>query len=229
LDQTRRGSTATLHDLWRLALQASQGSRWTAGEESDEQDDVIVPNSTDLWEVTDPENIGQGLAAIYLHPPASKPNNPINDFPLYVTLSLEQAPEQFGEYSIFYGLKAVYLFPTWTNCQPVELNDVNYIVENGNMFKVLGPRDKASGHIVGRPLANTSIATIQYTTGLLPEVTLALRSLRNDLDVIFVDPDQNISDIRRKVLEVFLQNCQVSDKDSWVNWGFAHLKRKPKT
>jgi hypothetical protein len=215
-----------LHDLWRLSQQAKRppGQAAQAALSNNPPDPDLVAPAAEQWQVTDVENIGLGLAALYLHLPAS--NDP-NSFLLHVSLSLAQFPDEIEGISLRLGLKAAQIVPGWTHCQPVELMDQDHVTEAGGVFTVTGPRDEASGHLVGRPLSNTTLARIAPTGADLPEVTLALRSRKRDLDVVADDPDHDISINRAAILKLFLQECQVSDTDRMVTWSRARLQRKP--
>ncbi|GEM_PF-5913174 len=216
-----------LHDLWRLSRQALRpsGQATQAAMSNNPPAPDPVPLAAEQWQVTDAENIGLGLAALYLHlPPAS--NDP-DSFLLQVSLSLAQSPDEIEGISLRLGLKAAQIVPAWTRCQPVELMEVDHVTEAGGVFAVTGPRDEASGHLAGRPLATTTLARIAPTGAGLPEVTLALRSRKRDLDVVPDDPDHDISINRAKILQLFLQECQVSDTDRMVTWSRARLQRKP--
>ena len=212
-----------LHDLWQVARQVSQGLR---GDRKDDLDDITPPVSTELWEIADPENISLGLAALYLHPPPSRPNQPTNSFPLHVTLSLSQLPDEIEGFAVRLGLKAASLVPFMKHCQLMELNEVDNIREGGGSFAVLGPRDDMTHTLAGRPLENTAIATVQYTTGAPPKIKMELQSRRRDLEVTPEDGSCDISAAREKILQVFLQECLVSDADRRVTWGRTTLKRK---
>ena len=216
-----------LHDLWRLSRQALRpsGQAIQAAQSNNPPDTNLGPSAAEQWQVTDAENIGLGLAALYLHlPPAS--NDP-NSFLLQVSLSLAQRPDEIEGISLRLGLKAAQIVPSWTHCQPVELPDQDHVTEAGGVFTVTGPRDEASGHLVGRPLSNTTLAKVAPTGVGASAVTLTLRSRKRDLDVVADDPDHNISINRAAILKLFLQECQVSDSDRMVTWSRARLQRKP--
>ena len=216
-----------LHDLWRLSRQALRppGQAIQAAQSNNPPEPDPVPPAAEQWQVTDAENIGLGLAALYLHlPPAS--NDP-NSFLLQVSLSLAQSPDEIEGISLRLGLKAAQIVPSWTHCQPVELPDQDHVTEAGGVFTVTGRRDEASGHLVGRPLSNTTLAKMAPTGAGASAVTLALRSRKRDLDVVPDDPDHDISANRAAILKLFLQECQVSDSDRMVTWSRARLQRKP--
>ncbi len=216
-----------LHELWQLSRQAQRppGQVAKAALSNKPLDHESLTAAAEQWQVTEAENIGLGLAAMYLHlPPAS--NDP-NSFLLQVSLSLAQRPDEIEGISLRLGLKSAQIVPSWTHCQPVELLDQDHVIEAGGVFTVIGPRDEASGHLVGRPLSTTTLAKIAPTGAGLPEVTLALRSRKRDLDVVPDDPDHDISINRAAILKLFLQECQVSDSDRMVTWSRARLQRKP--
>ena len=58
-------------------------------------------------------------------------------------------------------------------------------------------------------------------------MTLSLRSLKRGLEVVPDDPAQDISNNRAKFLQLFLQECQVSESDRMVTWSRSRLERKP--
>ncbi len=216
-----------LHDLWRLSQQAprSSGQATQAAPSNNPPDPDPVPLAAEQWQVTDAKNIGLGLAALYQHLPAGS-NDP-SSFLLQVSLSLAQRPDEIEGISLRFGLKAAWIEPTWTHCHPVELMDVDHVTEGGGVFTVTGPRDEASDHLVGRPLSYATLAKMAPTGGGLPAVILALRSRKRDLDVVPDDSEHDISNNRAKILQVFLQDCLVSDADRMVTWSRSRLERKP--
>ncbi len=216
-----------LHELWQLSRQALRpsGQAAKAALSNKPLDHESLTAAAEQWQVTEAENIGLGLAALYLHlPPAS--NDP-NSFLLQVSLSLAQSPDEIEGISLRFRLKAARIEPSWTHCQPVEGMELEHVTAGAGVFTVTGPRDAESGHLVGDPLSNTTLARIAPTGGGLPEVTLALRSRKRDLDVVPDDPDHDISNNRAKILQLFLQECQVSDSERMVTWSRARLQRKP--
>ena len=184
--------------------------------------DIDPTPSTDQWEVADANNISQQLAALYLHPPP--PSNDPNTFLLPVSLSLARYPDEIEDLSVRIGLKAAYLVPTMQGCQQVEIPDHEHLAESGGVFTVLGPQQGAL--LAGKPLDKTTLATMEYTSGALPSVVLELRSRRLDLEVVPDDPHHDISANRARVLQRFLQECQVADDERRVIWCRASLRRK---
>ncbi len=178
--------------------------------------------STDQWEVADANNISQQLAALYIHPPP--PSNDANTFLLPVSLSLARYPDEIEDLSVRIGLKAAYLVPTMQGCQPAEIPDHEHLEASGGVFTVLGPKEGAL--LAGKPLDKTTLATMEYTNGALPSVVLELRSRRLDLEVVPDDPHHDISPNRAKVLQRFLQECQVAEDERRVVWCHASLRRK---
>ncbi len=187
--------------------------------------DVAPTVSTDQWIVSDANNISMGMAAMYLHPPA--PGNDPNTFLLQASLSLAHYKDEIEDLPVRIGLKTAYLTPVYTGCQPSEQPAVEHLTERGGNFDVDGPRDAQSGLLAGKPLEKTTLAVLEYTSGEPPAVRLALRSRRLDLEVVPDDPARDISAARAKVLQRFLQECQVSDSDRHVTWSRARLRRKP--
>jgi hypothetical protein len=94
------------------------------------------------------------------------------------------------------------------------------------MLAVSGPRDEATKFLSGKPLERATVATVEYTTGGLPAVTLELRSRKLDLAV---EPEAgaDISALRAKVLQRFLQECQIEDSERRVVWSRVKMQRKP--
>jgi hypothetical protein len=184
--------------------------------------DIEPSPSTDDWEVADANNISKELAALYIHPPP--PSNDPNSFLLPVSLSLARYPDEIGELSVRIGLKAAYLVPTMKGCQPAEIPDHEHLAESAGVFIVLGPKEGAL--LAGKSLDNTTLATLEYTSGALPSVVLELRSRRLDLEVVPDDPTRDISANRARVLQRFLQECQVADEERRVIWCRASLRRK---
>lgn len=179
--------------------------------------------STDQWEVADANNISMELAALYIHPPP--PSNDPNTFLLSVSLSLARYPDEIEDLSVQVGLKAAYLVPVTEGCQPSEIPAHEHIAESAGVFTVLGPKEGAL--LTGKPLEKATLATMEYTTGARPSVALELRSRRLDLEVVPDNPQCNVSANRAKVLQRFLQECQVADEDRRVIWSRASLRRKP--
>ena len=184
--------------------------------------DIDPSPSTDQWEVADANNISKELAALYLHPPP--PSNDPNTFLLPVSLSLARYPDEIEDLSVRIGLKAAYLVPTMQGCQPAEIPEHEHLAESGGVFTVLGP--KGGALLAGKPLDKTTLATMGYTSGALPSVVLELRSRRLDLEVVPDDPTRDISANRARVLQRFLQECQVADEERRVIWCRASLRRK---
>ncbi len=81
--------------------------------------DIDVSWSTDQWEVADTNNISKELAALHIHPPP--PSNDPNTFLLPASLSLASYPDEIGDLAVRIGLKAAYLVPTMSGCQPAEI------------------------------------------------------------------------------------------------------------
>jgi hypothetical protein len=184
--------------------------------------DVDPSPSTDVWEVADANNISKELAALYIHPPP--PSNDPNSFLLPVSLSLARYPDEIEDLPVQIGLKAAYLVPTMKGCQPAELPEHEHLAESGGVFTVTGPKDGKL--LAGKPLEKTTLATMEYTSGELPTVVLELRSRRLDLEVVPEDPSHVISANRAKVLQRFLQECQVADEDRRVIWCRASIRRR---
>ncbi|HEY1933870.1 MAG TPA: hypothetical protein VGG99_17790 [Acetobacteraceae bacterium] len=184
--------------------------------------DIDPSRSTDQWEVADANNISKELAALYIHPPP--PSNDPNSFLLPVSLSLAHYPDEIEDLSVRIGLKTAYLVPTMKGCQPAETPDHEHLAESGGVFIVLGPKQGAL--LAGKPLEKTTLATMEYTSGALPSVILELRSRRLDLEVVPDDPNHDISTNRARVLQRFLQECQVADDERRVVWCHASLRRK---
>jgi hypothetical protein len=184
--------------------------------------DIDPSPSTDQWEVADANNISKELAALYIHPPP--PSNDPNTFLLPVSLALARYPDEIEDLSVQIGLKAAYLVPTTKGCQPAEMPEHELLAESAGVFTVLGPREGPL--LAGKPLEKTTLATMEYTSGALPSVVLELRSRRLDLEVVPDDPDRDISASRAKVLQRFLQECQVADEERRVIWCRASLHRK---
>ena len=184
--------------------------------------DIDPSPSTDQWEVADANNISQQRAALYIHPPP--PSNDPNTFLLPVSLSLARYPDEIEDLSVRIGLKAAYLVPTMKGCQPAEIPNHEHLSESGGVFTVLGPTEGAL--LAGKPLDKTTLATMEYTSGALPFVILELRSRRLDLEVVPDDPHRDVSPNRAKVLQRFLQECQVAEDERRVIWCRASLRRK---
>jgi hypothetical protein len=184
--------------------------------------DIDPSRSTDQWEVADANNISKELAALYIHPPP--PSNDPNTFLVPVSLSLARYPDEIEDLPVQIGLKAAYLVPTMKGCQPAEIPEHEHLAESGGVFTVLGPKEGAL--LAGKPLDRTTLATMEYTSGALPSVVLELRSRRLDLEVVPDDPHRDVSANRAKVLQRFLQECQVEDEERRVIWCRASLRRK---
>jgi hypothetical protein len=204
-------------EMFSNRLVAGRGSRKVT-----QIHDIAPSPSTDQWEVADANNISKELAALYIHPPP--PSNDPNTFLLPVSLSLARYPDEIDDLPVLIGLKAAYLVPTMKGCQPVEIPEQEHLPASGGVFTVLGPKDGAL--LAGKPLEKATLATMEYTTGAPPSVVLELRSRRLDLEVVPDDPDRVISATRAKVLQRFLQECQVADEERRVVWCRASLRRK---
>jgi hypothetical protein len=184
--------------------------------------DVDPSPSTDQWDIADANNISKELAALYIHPPP--PSNDPNTFLLPVSLSLASYPDEIEDLSVRVGLKSAVLVPSWKGCQPAAIPEHEHLTESGGVFAVLGPKDELL--LAGKPLERTTLATMEYTSGALSSVKLELRSRRLDLEVVPDDPQRNISQNRAKVLQRFLQECQVANEERRVVWCRASLRRK---
>ncbi len=215
-----------LQDSWRLSRQAPRPSApATQSMQSNHPPDPDpVPPAAEQWKLTDAENIGLGLAALYLHLPAT---NDANNFLLQVSLSFARRPDEIEGVSVRCGLKTARIVPSWTHCQPVEWMEQDHVTEAAGEITVNGPRDEASGPLVGRTLSNSALIRVAPTGGGLPAVTLSLRSLKRNLEVVPDDPAQDISNNRAKFLQLFLQECQVSESARMVTWSRSRLERKP--
>lgn len=185
--------------------------------------DIDPSPSTDDWEVADANAISKELAALYIHPPP--PSNDPNGFLLPVSLSLARYPDEIEDVSVQVGLKIAVLVPTWKGCQPSEIPEHAHLKLNADSFTVLGPKEGAL--LDGKVLEKTTLAALEYTSGALPSVILELRSRRLDLEVVPDDARHDISLNRAKVLQRFLQECQVADEERRVIWCRASLRRKP--
>jgi hypothetical protein len=208
-----------LRALWDAARLETQGSR---SAQDEDLHDLPRPVSTQDWAVDDANNISKELAALYIHPPP--PSNDPNTFLLPVSLSLARYPDEIEDLSVRIGLNAADLVPTMKGCQPAGIPQHEHLEDSGGVFTVRGPKEGAL--LVGKPLDRTMLATMEYTSGALPSVILELRSRRLDLEVVPDDPHHNISANRAKVLQRFLQECQVADEERRVIWCRASLRRK---
>jgi len=223
-DPSLASEKRTFRELWAAARVESQGGK--TSDDEDTKHDIVPSRSTDQWTVTDANNISLGLAALYLHPPEAS-NDP-NTFLLQASLSLAQMDDEIEDLPVRLGLKAAQLVPTWTDCQPAETPELEHVEEKGGAFVVKGTNRSPEGHLTGKLLDRTTLASVEYRTNEPPSVRLDLRSRKLDLDVVPDDANRSLSNNRAKILQRFLQECQVSDQDRWVTWGTATLKRKLK-
>jgi len=127
-------------------------------------------------------------------------------------------------------LRAAHLRLDPSNCQarPIE-DDVEHIKERADMFDITSPKPAPVGHLEGRPLTNQRLVTMERTSTAPAKVTVSLRIRHRDRDVIPDDPDHDISAARAKILQAFLQECQVSENDRQIIWGKATLTEKTRT
>lgn len=181
--------------------------------------DVEFATSSHRWEIADGHNVRRELAALSIHLPP--PTNSPNTFRLPVTLSIGCYPDEIGDLPVQIGLKAAYLVPIMKGCQPAEIPENEHMEESGGTFTVRGP--KVRGVLNGKPLERTTLLTAEFTSDTPSSVTLELRSRKLDLEVVPDDPTRSVSANRLKVLQRFLQECQVADEDRRVIWCRASL------
>jgi hypothetical protein len=206
--------------LWEAARQARRAS----GADGNILDAEPGPPSVDGWEVAETENIGRGLASLNVHRPP-KTNAEDNSFPLHLSLYLAQLSDEIEGISVLLGLRAAHLTLDHVNCQPRPIDDEpEFIRESGGVYAVTGPF--VGDHLQGRPLANSKLVTMERTRDGAASVTVSLRSRHRDLEVIFDDPDRDVSATREKIMQVFLQECHVSESERQIVWSRATLTEK---
>jgi hypothetical protein len=208
--------------LWQVARQA----RRALGADTDMLDPESAPAPTEWWDVTAAENIGLGLAALFVHP-QPKSNMEDNSFLLQLSLSLARRPDEIEGLSVILGLRAAHLRLDHANCQPRPTEEgPEHVKERGGVYAVTGPT--VEGYLQGRPLTNGTLVTMERTgvDAGAAKVTVSLRSRHRDLEVVPEDPDQDISAARAKILQLFLQECHVSETDRQIVWARASLTEK---
>jgi hypothetical protein len=196
--------------------------------------DEPTPSASD-WEPYGTKTLWPGLAELIVHkPPLS---NAPDTFQLRVSLSLAQYPDEIRldesqDLSVRIGLKEATLIPHYENCQPIEgtrlgeeaMPRTNVIFKAG-VWNISGPRPR-DDHLDGWPLGQEPLCAIQCGGSGSAELTVTLRSRKKALDVVPDDPETDLSPLKQKILQLFLQKCQPSDTDGFVTWGRGSLRRK---
>jgi hypothetical protein len=95
------GDCGNFRAVWDRARQARRES----GADPDILEGTPSPVPTEWWDLSAAENIGLGLAALLVHP-QPKSNAEDGGFPLHLTVSLAQHPDEIEGFGVLLGLRA---------------------------------------------------------------------------------------------------------------------------
>ncbi len=227
-----------LKQLWQVAEDAknasSQAKRRTVADPTHSADlgpDDVEPGASD-WKPENAEPLNPGVAVLRVHAPPTGSNTPLV-IPLKVDLAFGEAQDWVEDQYVMLSLTEALLTPDFKGCRPVEGTKLGSPDKpHGNLYcpadvwHVRGPRvDKA--HLEGEPAGADPLCAITCNGDDSDSVTLILRSSYRALSVVpeHRDTDPNLA--KDKVLQALLQKCQQRDRDGFVVWGRASLKRKP--
>jgi len=161
----------------------------------------------------------------------------LDTFQLRISLSLAQYPDEIQvdgscALSVRIGLKEAILLPSYENCQPIhgtrlgeEVMPRSNVSFKGGAWHINGPCPR-DDHLEGEPLGQEALCTVRSNSTESANLTLMLRSRRKALEVVPEDPETDLSLLKQKILQLFLQKCQPSDTDGFITWGRGSLRRR---
>jgi hypothetical protein len=213
------------HDSWVAAQAETYKPRNPTPPAPRPYDPLDDRPSTEDWAIS-AQDVEQGLASLDVHAPP-KHNDP-DLFHLRASLSLAEWADEVEGLGVKMQLRDAYLRPIERNCQIESKNDPENAAWTGRVLKIIGPRNVPDQPLSGDALSHDLIATMRRTSvDQAPSMTMELRSRQLDLMVTPENPPPDLTELRKKLLQRFIQTLSQTEGDSHVTWCRASLIGRP--
>jgi hypothetical protein len=191
------------------------------------------PGASD-WQPVNDDPLRPGVAVLRMHAPPRRANT-TKQFALKLDLAFGEWEEWLdGDQYAMLALTNAVLIPAYKGCQPEEGTQLGRKPDShpnlecpADAWRIKGPHP-VGPHLAGEPTDGEPLCSIICSGDDTDSVTVALRSTERALEVVPCDRTIEANTAKAKVLQALLQACQPKDRDGYITWGRASLKRKPR-